>query len=85
MRRSDGAFPTPEQHEAMVQRVIEIGKQVGTPTGIHAMDPQSALLRAEQGMQFLAIGSDLRMMTQKAQETLATLRPNQGAKDVARY
>jgi 4-hydroxy-2-oxoheptanedioate aldolase len=49
------------------------------------MDPQSALMRAEQGMQFLAIGSDLRMMTQKAQETLATLRPNQGAKDVARY
>jgi 4-hydroxy-2-oxoheptanedioate aldolase len=85
MRKSDGTFPTPEQHEAMIQRVIEIGKKVGTPTGIHAMDPESALMRAEQGMQFLAIGSDLRMMTQKAQETLARLRPEQAAKDVARY
>ena len=85
MRASDGAFPTPEEHEAMVQRVIEVGKQVGTPTGIHAMDPESALQRAEQGMQFLAVGSDLRMMTFKAQEYLKTLYPEQDAKDVARY
>jgi 4-hydroxy-2-oxoheptanedioate aldolase len=85
MRSADGAFPTPEQHEAMVQRVIEVGKKVGTPTGIHAMDPDSALMRVEQGMQFLAIGSDLRMMTQKAQEILAALNPDRVAKDVARY
>ncbi len=85
MRSSDGAFPTPEEHEAMIQRVIEVGKKVGTPTGIHAMDPQSALARAEQGMQFIAVGSDLRMMTQKAQETLAILNPDRRAQDVARY
>jgi 4-hydroxy-2-oxoheptanedioate aldolase len=85
MRKPDGAFPTPEQHEALIQRVIEIGKKVGTPTGIHAMDPESALARAKQGMQFLAVGSDLRLMTQKAQETLATLHPARTAKDVARY
>jgi 4-hydroxy-2-oxoheptanedioate aldolase len=69
----------------MVQRVIEVGKKVGTPTGIHAMDPESAVERAEQGMQFLAVGSDLRMMTFKAQEYLKTLHPSQAAKDVARY
>ena len=45
------------------------------PTGIHAMDPEDALERAEQGMQFIAIGSDLRMMTQKAQEILDVIRP----------
>lgn len=85
MRAADGTFPTPEEHEAMVQRVIEVGKQVGTPTGIHAMDPQAALERAEQGMQFIACASDLRMMTQKAQEMLAALHPDATAKDVARY
>lgn len=85
MRKADGAFPTPDQHEAMVQRVIEVGKKVGTPTGIHAMDPESALARVQQGMQFLAVGSDLRLMTQKAQETLAILHPNRSAQDVARY
>src|SRR5918999_650787 len=48
MRSRDGTFPTAAQHEAMVQRVIETGKRVGTPTGIHAMDPDSALQRVEQ-------------------------------------
>lgn len=85
MRSEDGAFPTPEQHEAQVQRVIEVGRKVGTPTGIHAMDPESALQRAEQGMQFIAVGSDMRLMTQKAQETLSILHPDKGSKDVARY
>ena len=85
MRAPDGAFPSPEEHEAMVQRVIEVGKKVGTPTGIHAMDPESALSRAQQGMQFLAVGSDLRLMTVKAQETIEALYPKKAAKDVARY
>ncbi len=71
MRAADGTFPTPEEHEAMVQRVIEVGKKVGTPTGIHAMDPESAVERAEQGMQFLAVGSDLRMMTFKARRSIS--------------
>ena len=85
MREEDGTFPTPDAHEAAIQRVIEVGKQVGTPTGIHAMDEQSALDRAQQGMQFLAIGSDLRMMTAKAQEVVQAVFPEEGARDVARY
>jgi 4-hydroxy-2-oxoheptanedioate aldolase len=85
MRAPDGTFPSAEEHEAMIQRVIEIGKRVGTPTGIHAMDPTSARDRADQGMQFLAIGSDLRMMTLKAQEIISELDPAEEAKDLARY
>lgn len=85
MRGPDGADPSPEAHEAMVQRVIAAGKKVGTPTGIHAMDAESALSRAKQGMQFLAVGSDLRMMTQQAQQMLRTLHPERSGKDVARY
>jgi 4-hydroxy-2-oxoheptanedioate aldolase len=85
MRKSDGTFPTAAQHEALVQRVIEIGRRVGTPTGIHVMDPDSALQRAEQGMQFLAIGSDLRMMTVKAGEILDRVSPDRATREVARY
>ena len=80
-----GRQPTAEEHEALVQRVIEVGKKVGTPTGIHAMDAPSALQRAEQGMQFLAVGSDLRMMTQQAQGIVQAVLPDLTAKDVARY
>ena len=85
MRTPEGGRPTPEEHEALVQRVIQIGKQVGTPTGIHAMEPQDALRRVEQGMQFIAIGSDLRMLTAKAQECIDTLHPDMEGKDLARY
>jgi 4-hydroxy-2-oxoheptanedioate aldolase len=85
MRKPDGAFPTADEHEAMVQRVIQVGKKVGCPTGIHAMSPESALDRTKQGMQFLAIGSDLRMMTLEAQRTVEIMFPEKAGKDLARY
>lgn len=85
MRQADGTFPTDDEHEAMVQRVIQTGKETGTPTGIHAMDAEDAKRRAEQGMQFIAIGSDLRFLTLAAQDCLAVVRPEQGPEDVARY
>ena len=85
MRAPDGTFPTPEEHQAMVGRVIETGKKVGTPTGLHAMDAESALKLAQQGMQFIAVGSDLRLMTVQAQQTLQQLRSGEGGKQVAGY
>jgi hypothetical protein len=36
-------------------------------------------------MRFLAIGSDLRMMTERAQQVLRTVKPEGEGKDVARY
>jgi 4-hydroxy-2-oxoheptanedioate aldolase len=85
MRTPDGRKPTDAEHEALIQRVIEIGKRVGTPTGIHVMEPKDALRRAGQGMQFLAVASDLRMMGLTNQQFLATIRPGQADKDLARY
>jgi 4-hydroxy-2-oxoheptanedioate aldolase len=58
---------------------------MGTPTGIHAMDPESALKRAEQGMQFIAVGSDLRMLNAEVQRTVKMLWPKGERKDLARY
>lgn len=85
MRAPDGTMPTDQEHEAMIQRVIDVGKQVGTPTGIHAMDPESALKRAGQGMQFLAVASDLSMLNTEVQRTVKTLWPEGEGKDLARY
>jgi 4-hydroxy-2-oxoheptanedioate aldolase len=85
MRTSDGGKPTDEEHEALIQEVIKVGKTVGTPTGIHAMSPESALERAEQGMQFIAVASDLKMLNESAQSYLKTLYPDEAGKDLARY
>jgi len=85
MRDADGTPPSDEEFESMLERVVAAGKETGTPTGMHVMDPDAAHQRAEQGMQFIAVGSELRMMTQMAQQTLASLHPAGEEKDLARY
>ena len=85
MRTPLGAKPSFADFEAAIQRVIAAGKKTGTPTGIHVMDPESALKRAEQGMQFIAVASDLRMMDTTAQAFLKVLHPDAGGKEVTHY
>lgn len=84
LRKPDGAEASDAEFEAAIAKVIEIGKRVGTPTGMHVMDPQTALDRAAQGMRFIAVGSDLRLMSQQAQLTLEKLRPGETSGDAAR-
>jgi 4-hydroxy-2-oxoheptanedioate aldolase len=85
MRTPEGRKPTASEVEAMILRVIVAGKKVGTPTGIHSMDPQNALHRAEQGMQFIAVSSDLGMMNATTQEYIKVIHPEEAGKDLARY
>lgn len=85
MRSPDGRGASDAELEEMLARVVAAGRATGTPTGMHTMDPQAALARAAQGMQFLAIGSELRFMTQRALEVVRAVRPELGDKDLARY
>jgi 4-hydroxy-2-oxoheptanedioate aldolase len=85
MRSPDGRKPTPEEHEALIQRVISVGRQCGTPTGIHCMEPDEALGRAQQGMQFLAIGSDLRMLTTRAETIVRAVSSQKASEQFAKY
>ncbi len=85
MRTADGTMPTAEDHERMIQRVIAAGKKVGTPTGIHAMTSDEALARSRQGMQFIAVASDLRFLTAAAEQAVQAVAPGGGPGDLARY
>jgi 4-hydroxy-2-oxoheptanedioate aldolase len=85
MRRSDGAEAPDSEFEETLERVIAVGKKTGTPTGIHVMDPEAALQRAAQGMQFIAVGSDLRLMTDRALDVLKQLRPDNRETNLVRY
>lgn len=85
MRSPDGKEATDAEFEAMLARVVAAGKKTGTPTGMHVMETDAAHARAKQGMQFIAIGSELRMMTQKAQETVRAVYPDTADKGLARY
>lgn len=85
MKVAGGPEVTNEQFEAGLQQIVDAGQKTGCPTGMHVMDVKSAHRRAEQGMRFIAVGSDLRMMTQKAGEVLAELRPQEAVKELAKY
>ena len=63
------------------------GRQEGRHAHRHPRDGprKTRLRRAEQGMQFIAVGSDLRMMASKGQEILEAIRPREEKRDLARY
>lgn len=84
MRGPDGIDPTPEAHEAMQQRVLAAGKKTGTPVGLHVQTVEDVQRRIAEGWQFLAIGSELRMMVTEAQRIVNALNL-QASGDLARY
>ncbi|HTM54474.1 MAG TPA: aldolase/citrate lyase family protein [Pirellulales bacterium] len=85
MRAKDGTEASDKEFEAMLARVIAAGKKTGTPTGMHVMDTASAHRRAEQGMQFIAIGSELRMMTERAAEIVKAVQPEGQHQELVKY
>jgi 4-hydroxy-2-oxoheptanedioate aldolase len=84
MKTADGVDPTPDELEAMLQRVLAAGKKVGTPVGLHVQTIEDVNRRISQGWQFLAIGSELRFMTAEAQRIAKGLDLKKAA-DLARY
>lgn len=84
MRGPDGIDPSPDELEAMLQRVLAVGKRVGTPVGLHVQTVEDVKRRIEQGWRFLAIGSELRFMTAEAQRIAGGLGLKR-ASDLARY
>ncbi len=85
MRGPDGIDPTPDQLEAMLQRVLAAGKKVGTPVGLHVQTIEQANKRVAEGWRFLAIGSELRFMVSEATRIVQGLNLKSQRGDLARY
>lgn len=84
MRSPEGIDPTPDEFNAMMQRILATGKKVGTPVGLHVQTVDQVKQRVAEGWQFIALGSELRFMVGEAQRLTSALnlRP---AGDLARY
>lgn len=85
MRAPDGTEATPQQFEAMLQRVLATGKKHGTPVGIHTFSVEQVRQRIGEGWQFLAINSDTRMLLASAQQLVTQLGLGANAKEMAKY
>ncbi|MDX1963781.1 MAG: aldolase/citrate lyase family protein [Pirellulales bacterium] len=85
MHGEAGHPPSNEEFEATLARIIKLGEQAGVPTGMHVTSATAALARAEQGMRFLAVGSDLQMLARQSQQVLSELFPQREVEAVVRY
>jgi 4-hydroxy-2-oxoheptanedioate aldolase len=84
MRDADGIFPSDEKLEQAIQQSIAIARNVGRPIGIHVLDTAQANRRIDQGMLFVAIASDLGMLTERAKHSIDALGLT-ARDDLARY
>jgi 4-hydroxy-2-oxoheptanedioate aldolase len=84
MRSKDGKGPSGEATTQALKHILATCKKHRVPAGIHCFSPEEARGRIEEGWQFIAIGSELRMMMDAANDIVKRtgLAP---ASDLAKY
>lgn len=85
MRSRDGSDPSADEFEAMLSQILGAGKKAGVPVGLHTPSPADARQRIDEGWQLVAIGSDVKMLVEKAQEWVGEIGLSDGTADLARY
>src|ERR1700736_4075222 len=68
MRTTDGKPPSGEATTRAMKHILETCRKHGVPAGLHCFNPEEARHRIEEGWQFIAVGSELRMMLDGANE-----------------
>lgn len=66
MRGKDGSPPGGEATSRAMAHILATCKKYGVPAGVHCYSAEEARARIDEGWQFLAIGSELRMMLDAA-------------------
>ncbi len=84
MKAADGTPPTPDEFEAALQQVLAAGKRAGTPVGLHVQSVDDVRRRVDEGWQFLALKSEMKMMLEQADADVRALGMT-AADDLARY
>ena len=84
MRTKDGKPPSAEATAEAMKHILAVCKKHKVPAGLHCYSPEDAKARIEEGWQFIAIGSELKMMVTEAQRIVSDLKLSAGA-DLARY
>jgi 4-hydroxy-2-oxoheptanedioate aldolase len=85
MRAKDGTPPSPEATAQAMKHILAACKRHNVPAGVHCYSADEARCRIEEGWQFLAIGSELRMMLNGASEALKGLKIEKPSQELAKY
>ena len=85
MRGKDGRPPSGEETNRVLTQILETCRKHAVPAGIHCLAAEEALKRIDEGWQFLAISSELRMMLNSANEIVQKMTGERPKKDLAKY
>ena len=85
MRSQEGRPPSAEATNQAMRHILETCRKHRVPAGLHCGSAEEALRRIEEGWQFLAIGSELKMMLSAAGDILKKLGGGRPGGEMAKY
>jgi 4-hydroxy-2-oxoheptanedioate aldolase len=85
MRGPDGRPPSAEATAEAMKHILRACRKCGVAAGVHCGSGEEARLRIEEGWQFLAVGSELRMMLDGAAAQLRQLGAGWQRGEMAKY
>jgi 4-hydroxy-2-oxoheptanedioate aldolase len=84
MRGPDGRPPSGEATAQVMKRILDACRRHGVAPGLHCTSGEEARHRIEEGWQFVAIASELRLMLNGVNEVLGKLGARQKG-EIAKY
>jgi 4-hydroxy-2-oxoheptanedioate aldolase len=85
MRSKDGKPPSAEATAQAMKHILATCRKHKVAPGLHCGTAEEARLRIDEGWQFLAIGSELRMMLNAAADTVRQLKGDRPQGEMAKY
>jgi len=85
MRGKDGRPPSAEATAEAMKHILATCRKHGVAPGLHCMSAEEAKTRIEEGWQFIAVGSELRMMLDGANVVLKGLGGGWQRGEMAKY
>lgn len=85
MRSKEGRPPSAEATRDAMRHILATCKKHGVAPGLHCGSADEALARIEEGWQFIAISSELRMMLNGAAAEVRKLPQAEGRGEMAKY
>jgi 4-hydroxy-2-oxoheptanedioate aldolase len=85
LRKPDGTPPSKSLMEETLGRILAAAKRQGVPCGIHVHSVADVRRRIDEGWQFIAIGSELKMMLEGAAGLVAQIDPQRAGEELAKY
>jgi 4-hydroxy-2-oxoheptanedioate aldolase len=85
MKSPDGRPASGEETARVMEKILAACRKYKVAPGLHCANADEAAHRLEQGWQFLAVASELRMMLSGADEVIRKLDLKPHAKELAKY